>query len=194
MAKIFYTPPGYSGQAELTASNGLEILDQGRWRFSQAGYNDGATFGLGLSWPDKTLRGQYDYGPNSAPIQPQTGGLLHLSATNWPIAVVGNTLQSYYNPDTGETYPATQCRIQVTGQWLVVRQQNSNSFNSQGCDYSGRTTTDLGDREMVFPNLLTYGSQYERSIQNIKNYKAISDLVDVEMLKGGSNVELKRYK
>jgi hypothetical protein len=36
--------------------------------------------------------------------------------------------------------------------------------------------------------------QYERSILNIKNYKPISDLVDVEMLKGGSNVELKRYK
>ena len=36
--------------------------------------------------------------------------------------------------------------------------------------------------------------QYERTIQNIKNYKAISDLVDVDMLKSGSNVELKRYK
>jgi hypothetical protein len=143
MAKIFYTPPGYSGNAELTASTGLAIINQGLWQFSQSGYNDDATFGLGLTHP-----------------RPLDGGELHLSATNWPIAVIGNTLQSYTNPTTGETYPASQCRIQLVGRWVVIRQQNSNSFNSQGCEYTGRTTTDLGDRAMVTPNLLTYASGY----------------------------------
>lgn len=134
----FITP--YSGSAELTASNGLEIRDQGLWQFSRQGYNDGATFGLSLTFP-----------------KPTEGGLLHLSAVDWPIAVVGNTLTSYTDPDTSQTYTAEQCRIVVTGYWSVVRQVNNNSFNSFGVNYVGTTTTDLGDRTMS-PYLLTYSS------------------------------------
>ena len=134
----FYTPPGYSGQAELTAGNGLTVADQGLWRFSQAGYNDQASFGLSLTIPN-----------------PTSGGLLYLQAENWNIAVVGNTLTAY---DTGTViYPASQCRITVTGQWVVTRQQNSNSFNSQGVLYNGTTETNLGTRTMN-PNLLSYST------------------------------------
>ena len=150
MAKIFYTPPGYSGQAELSASTGLEIIDQGRWRFSQAGYNDGATFGLSLTWPDNP-KGEYSYGAPTT-VKPQTGGLLSLAAKDWPISTVGNTLQSYDDPTYG-VLPATQCRIQVTGRWVVTRQQNSNSFNGIGVFYDAHTSTDQGDRAMN-PSLL----------------------------------------
>lgn len=136
----FFTPPGYSGTAELIANNGLTIIDQGIWRYSQAGYNDGATFGLSLTHPS-----------------PTEGGLLHLRGENWTIAVVGNELTSYTDPETSEFYPADTCRITVTGNWLVVRQQNSNSYNSFNISYVGLTQTDLGDREMS-PSLLTYSS------------------------------------
>jgi hypothetical protein len=136
----FITP--YTGQAELTANTGLEIVDRGIYRYSQSGYNDGATFGLSLTLPT-----------------PQQGGELHLRATNWPIAVVGNTLTSYTDPNTDITYPASACRITVRGQWQVIRQQNSNSFNSIGIDYNGITETDLGNRAMN-PQLLTFYSSY----------------------------------
>ena len=159
MTNIFYTPPGYSGSAQLTASNGLNINDQGRWRFSQQGYNDGITFGLSLGWPDKAYNGEFDYGSPGSQIKPLTGGLLSLSATNWTIPIIGNTLQSYTDPDTLITYPATQCRIQVRGQWQVTRQQNSNSYNSFGVIYNGLTDTDLGNR-ISNPNLLSYNTPY----------------------------------
>ena len=145
MSKIFYTPPGYSGTAELTASNGLTIDNVGIWKFSQAGYNDGMTFGLSLASP-----------------KPLDGGELQLSAENWNIAVVGNTLTEYYDPETGLTYSADQCRIQIIGQWNVIRQVNSNSWNSIGVDYTGLTSTDQGDRSMnpYLLNLLTSLSSY----------------------------------
>jgi hypothetical protein len=156
MAKTFYTPPGYSGTAELTASTGLTVIDQGRWRFSQAGYNDQATFGLSLGWPDKTDNGYYSNAPGRVPAL--TGGLLHLRGENWTIAVVGNTLTSYTNPDTSETYPASQCRILVTGYWNIIRQPNTNSYNSFGTRWSAITQTDQGDRSMD-PYLLNFVSQ-----------------------------------
>jgi hypothetical protein len=134
----FVTP--YSGSAELTASNGLTVVDAGLWRFSQAGYNDGATFGLSLTHPT-----------------PTSGGLLHLRGENWPIAVVGNELTSYTDPATGITYGPTACRIVVSGAWSVIRQPNTNSFNSVGVDYAGTTVTDLGDRQMS-SYLLSYTS------------------------------------
>ena len=134
----FITP--YSGTAELTASNGLTVVESGLWRFSQQGYNDGATFGLSLGAPN-----------------PLTGELLHLRAENWNIAEIGNELTSYTDPDTMTTYPADQCRIVVTGSWAVIRQQNSNSYNSFNITYVGTTVTDLGDRDMN-PNLLNYNS------------------------------------
>lgn len=157
MAKIFYTPPGYSGSAVLTASTGLTIVNQSRWRFSQAGYNDGATFGLSLSWPDKTVNGQYDYGPPGQKIKPLSGGLLEVEAQDWTIPVIGNQLTSYTDPDTSQTYPASQCRILITGQWKVNRLPNSNSYNSFGVSWVGITETDLGTREMD-PYLLNYYS------------------------------------
>lgn len=137
----FITPTGDSGSAELTASNGLVVVEQGIWKFSQTGYNDGATFGLSLTSP--------------APVN---GGLLHLRAQDWPIAVIGNTLTSYYDPDTGMTYLPSQCRITVVGQWQVGRQPNSNSFNGQGVLYNGTTETDSGVRTMS-PYLLNYTAQ-----------------------------------
>lgn len=136
----FYTPPGYSGSAELTASTGLEIRNLGLWKFNGAGYVNGATFGLSLTHPS-----------------PLSGEELHLAARNWPIAVVGNELTEYVDPETATVYPADTCRIQVTGRWLVQRQVNSNSFNSVGVSYRGRTWTDLGERSMD-PNLLSYVS------------------------------------
>lgn len=138
----FFTPPGYSGTAELTASNGLDVLDQGLWRFSQSGYNDGATFGLSLTVPS-----------------PTQGGELSLSAEDWIIAVVGNELTDYTDPDNNY-YPASKCRIEVTGQWVVVRQPNSNSFNSQGVFYAGHTHTDSGNRDMGPTFLLNYSSPF----------------------------------
>jgi hypothetical protein len=56
------------------------------------------------------------------------------------------------------TYPASKCRIQVTGKWRVVRKQNSDSYNSFGVIYSGHTHTDLGDQE-IGPYILTYNTQ-----------------------------------
>lgn len=160
VAKIFYTPPGYTGTAELTASTGLTITDQGHWRFSQAGFNDGATFGLSLGWPNKTNTGEYDYGgANSFKTKPLSGGNLDLTATNWGIAVIGNMLTEYTDPDTQITYPASQCRIQIVGRWNVEREQNTNSYNSFGIFYTGATVTDLGSREMD-PSLLYYLSPY----------------------------------
>jgi len=157
---IFFTPPGYSGSSELSASTGLEIIDQGRWQFSQAGYNDGATFGLGLSWPNHGYNGQFDYGAPPANRQPLSGGILHVAATDWPIAVIGNQLTDYTDPDTLITYTASQCQITVSGRWQVTRQQNSNSFNSFGVLYDGLTETDQGSRTMN-PWLLTYISGVE---------------------------------
>jgi hypothetical protein len=157
MANIFITPTGYSGTAELTASNGLEIVDQGRWGFSRQGYNDGATFGLSLGWPDKGYNGEYDYGGPGSKVEPLTGGNLKLSAENWSIANIGNELTEYYDPETDTTYPASQCRIQVTGGWQVIRQPNSNSYNSFGVSWTGTTKTDQGDREMG-PYLLNFVS------------------------------------
>ena len=134
----FVTP--YSGSAELTANTGLTVIDAGLWRYSQAGYNDGATFGLSLGHPN-----------------PLSGGTLHLRAENWPIAVIGNELTSYTDPATGQTYGPELCRIVITGAWSVVRQQNSNSYNSFNITYTGTTATDLGDRAMS-PSLLNYAS------------------------------------
>lgn len=132
----FITP--YSGSAELTASTGLSVIEQGSWRFSQSGYNDGATFGVSLTGPNR--------GDPGAPTVSPTAGLLHLRAQNWPIAEIGNELTEYN--DGLVTYPASKCRIQVTGQWQVIRQPNSNSFNGVGVIYTGRTETDEGNRDM----------------------------------------------
>jgi hypothetical protein len=147
----FVTP--YSGSAELTASNGLTVVDAGLWRFSQAGYNDSATFGLSLTHPS-----------------PTAGGLLHLRGENWTIADIGNQLTSYTDPTTGLTYVPTLCRITVIGAWLVVRQQNSNSYNSFNISYSGLTQTDLGERDMA-PSLLTYSSP---TAQYVKQGSAVT--------------------
>ena len=135
----FITP--YSGQAELTAANGLQVVESGLWTYSLSGYNDGATFGLSLTHPN-----------------PTNGQQLYLQAQDWTIADIGNELTSYTDPNTSITYPASQCRITVTGYWLVVRQQNSNSFNGQGVMYNGKTETDLGERTMN-PNLLTFSTR-----------------------------------
>lgn len=136
----FITP--YSGQAELIVATGLNIINQDRWTFDQDQYVDGATFGLSL-WPPGV----------------QSGGLLHVEAENWTIAVIGNSLTSYTDPDTHVTYPASQCRITVTGRWQVIRQQNSDSFNSFGVVYAGTTVTDLGTAVMG-PDLKNYFSPY----------------------------------
>lgn len=157
VAKIFYTPTGYTGTAQLTASTGLTVLAAGLWRFSQQGYNDGTTFGLSLSWPNHGYNGEFTYGAPPAQVTPLSGGELHLSATDWPIAVVGNTLTDYTDPDTHITYPASQCRILVVGCWSVMRQPNSNSFNSFGVLWDGNTETDQGSRTMN-PYLLNYQS------------------------------------
>lgn len=166
----FITP--YSGVAELTASNGLEIIEQNSWAFSQAGFNDGATFGVSLSWPP--MRGSYDYGadtrdtgftygssPNTQlPGQQRSAysGLLHLRAQNWTIGTIGNSLTSYYSPELDTTFGPDRCRITVTGYWQVLRQENSNSYNSFGTVHDGLTQTDHGDREMMPPSLLSYAS------------------------------------
>lgn len=142
MAKIFYTPPGFTGQAELTAANGLVATELSLWRFSQSGYNDGATFGLSLGYPN-----------------PLSGGQLRTQAQNWNIADIGNQLTDYQDPITHQVYPASQCRITVRGRWQVVRQPNSNSFNSIGIEYVARTETDQGDRDMS-PFLLTLNTAY----------------------------------
>lgn len=140
----FVTP--YSGSAELTAANGLVIENAGLWRFNQAGYVDNATFGLSLGSSN-----------------PSDTGDLVLQAQNWSIAAIDNTLTAYTDPDTGTTYPAAACRIAVTGQWIVTRQVNSNSFNSIGVAYQGLTETDQGSRTM-YPSLLNYVSDPETLI------------------------------
>ena len=147
----FITP--FSGTAELTASNGLTVIDQGTYTFSQNGYNDSATFGLSLGGPRRA--GQ---GVEPLPTEPITGGLLHLRGENWTIAGIGNTLTSYTDPLTGLTYSAAQCRISVTGRWQVIRQPNSNSFNGVGIIYGGITETNLGSRTMGPVFLLSYTS------------------------------------
>ena len=133
----FITP--FQGQAELTASNGLSIIEQNAWRFSQSGYNDGATFGASLTGPAR--------GDPGAPASVPSPGLLSLQARNWPIAVIGNQLTDYVGEDS-QLYPASRCRILIVGQWIVTRRPNSNSFNSQGVIYQGRTETDAGSRDM----------------------------------------------
>ena len=131
----FITP--YSGQAELTASNGLEIISQGLWRFSESGYNDGATFGLSMTYPS-----------------PESGGVLQLRAQGWQIPP-GSDLTDYTDPDTLITYPADACQIIITGRWVMPRGINSNSFNGTGVEYQGTTVTDQGSRSMG-PWLLDY--------------------------------------
>lgn len=154
MAKILYIPPGYSGSSELTASNGLTVVSPGRWLFSRAGYNDGATFGLSMGWPDTAYNGEFSYGAPPPESKPLSGGLLHLQAQDWEIAGVGNSLQSYTDPTTGDVYSEAQCKITVTGYWQVYRHQNSSSYNSFNVSYIGTTSTDQGDRVMD-PSLLT---------------------------------------
>ena len=135
----FITP--YSGSATLSVASGLTVDSQGIWRFNQQGYVDYQTFGLSLGYPN-----------------PLDGGTLRVSATDWTIADIGNELTAYTDPETSTTYPASQCRILVVGRWLVTRQQNSNSFNSQGCLYTGSTETDLGTQTFADGFLLTYQS------------------------------------
>lgn len=142
----FFTPTGYSGTAELTVSNGLSVTSQGSWLFSRPGYNDGATFGLSLGYPNQETKSEYFYGSPSRQPGPLSGGVLRVQAQNWPIAVIGNELTDYVGEDS-VFYPASQCRIVITGRWNVVRQQNSNSFNSFGIIYAGYTHTDLGNRD-----------------------------------------------
>ncbi len=149
----FITP--YSGTAELTAGNGLDITSQGLWVFNKFNLEDAATFYLSLSYPSSAYGGEFSYGAPPAPTSPVSGGELNLSATDWTIANIGNELTSYTDPDTSITYPASKCRIQITGRWEVVRKQNSNSYNSFGVIYSGHTHTDLGDRD-IGPYILTY--------------------------------------
>ena len=149
----FFTPDGFSGTAELTASTGLVIVDQGLWRFSGPGFNDGATFGLSLGYPISSQPQDFSYGPTPTPVPTLSGGLLHLSATDWTIPVVGNDLTDYVGPDA-TFYPASRCRITLQGRWQVIRQQNSNSFNGIGVEYGGDTRTDAGDRAQG-PDLLT---------------------------------------
>lgn len=137
----FYTPPGFSGSAELTAANGLQVIDQGLWRYSQAGYNDGATFGLSLTHPS-----------------PLDGKELHLRAQGWTISGVGNQLTEYIDPQTQQVYPADTCRITVTGNWQVIRQANSNSYNSFGVSWNAKTLTNLGGNDSN-PYLLSFSSK-----------------------------------
>ena len=154
----FITPPGYSGSAALNASTSLTVIDQGRWFFSKQGFNDGASFGLGLHWPTSPSGDFfYDNGPYNPPPHPQSGGILYLTAENWTIPVIGNTLQSYTDPDTSITYGPDRCQILLVGKWQVYRQQNSNSYNSFNIAYIGTTETDQGGRSMD-PDLLTYDS------------------------------------
>lgn len=152
----FITP--FSGSAQLTASNGLVVVEQGRWLFSRFSYDDGASFGVTLDFPTHNLQGPYyDVNANPPPPGPLESGLLHLRAVNWTIADIGNELTSYTVPG-GPTYGADRCRILVTGSWWVVRAQISASYNSFGVNYRGRTETDQGGRDMA-DDLLTYQAQ-----------------------------------
>ena len=153
----FITP--FSGSAQLTASNGLEVIEQGRWQFNRFSYADGATFGVTLAFPQRDLLGPYyDVNANPAPPSPLESGLLHLRAENWDIADIGNELTAYTVPG-GPTYPASKCRITITGYWWVIRSQISASYNSFGVNYGGRTETDQGGRDMQTGDLLTYQAQ-----------------------------------
>jgi hypothetical protein len=155
----FFSPAALSGTAELTASTGLQIQDLGSWRFSQSGYNDGATFGLSLGYPLSSQPQDFSYGPTTGTVPILSGGELHLSAQNWTIAVIGNELTDYVGTDS-TFYPANRCRITVRGRWQIIRQQNSNSFNGIGIQYGGETRTDSGDREMP-GQLLTLTTGYD---------------------------------
>ena len=148
----FVTP--ISGTAELTTATGLTVISQGRWLFSQAGYNDQATWGVSLGGPIQAAP--------RAPTATVDSGLLHLQAQAWTIAGAGNTLTSYTDPDSGITYGPELCRIEVTGGWSVPRRPNSNSFNSTGVIYTGLTQTDEGERSMT-PYLLNYETYAARS-------------------------------
>jgi len=141
----FITP--ISGTAALTTTSGLDVISQGEWRFSQAGYNDGITWGVSLGGPRQPAPG--------APVADPGSGVLHLRAQDWSIAGAGNTLTAYTDPDTGITYGADRCRIEIQGAWRVPRQPNSNSFNGIGVIYRGLTETDEGSRVMD-PALLDY--------------------------------------
>jgi hypothetical protein len=154
----FITPASLSGVGELTASTGLVIQNQGTWQFSQAGYNDGATFGVALGYPSGLLGpSDFYYGPRDPGRAPtQSAGELILRAQGWLIPG-GNDLISYTDPITGITYPADACQITITGSWVVKREVNSNSYNSFGVERAGRTETDLGSRDMA-PWLLSYTS------------------------------------
>jgi|688.fasta_scaffold466454_2 hypothetical protein len=123
----FITP--YTGQAQLTVSNGLQIVDQAAWRFQPPANVDGITFGV-------TLANEYN----------ADSGELHLRAVNWTIAEIGNSLTSYTDPETHITYPASQCQISVTGRWQIRRTINTASNTSQGVLYNSYTLTDQGDR------------------------------------------------
>jgi hypothetical protein len=159
---VFFTPPGFAGTAELTASTGLQIQDQGSWRFSQSGYNDGATFGLSLGYPRSSQPQDFSYGPSTTSVPTLSGGELHLSATDWRIPVIGNELTDYVGEDS-TFYPASRCRISVRGRWWVIRQQNSNSFSGIGVEYGGETRTDSGDRAQG-PFLLTLVTGYSEYV------------------------------
>lgn len=152
----FITPPELSGVGELTASTGLEVQEQGLWQFSQAGYNDGVTFGVSIGWPNSAYLGTSTYGAPPPPRDPLSAGQLRLRAQGWSIPG-GNDLTSYTDPDTGITYGAELCKITITGAWSVTREVNSDSYNSFGVERAGRTETDLGSRDMD-PWLLSYTS------------------------------------
>ena len=149
---VFITPTGNSGVSELTTTTGLEVVSSGAWRFSESGYNDGVTWGVSLGGPQMAA-------PQATVAEPSSG-LLHLRAQGWHIAVIGNELVSYTDPDTHVTYGADRCRIQVSGRWHVTREPNSNSFNGQGVIYTGDTVTDEGGRTMT-PALLSYVTAHD---------------------------------
>jgi hypothetical protein len=160
----FVTP--IAGTAELTTLTGLQVVSQGRWLFSQSGYNDGATWGVSLGGPTQSAP--------KAPTATVDSGLLHLQAQGWTIEGAGNTLTAYTDPDTGTTYGPERCRILVTGAWSVPRRVNSNSFNSTGVIYNGLTETDEGSRTMT-PYLL-----------NFENYNPVSYVIQGSAVSGGA--------
>lgn len=148
----FVTP--ITGTAQLTTQTGLVVISQGRWLFSQSGYNDSITWGVSLGGPVQAAP--------KAPTATVDSGLLYLQAQGWTIEGAGNTLTAYTDPDTHITYGPERCRILVTGAWRVPRRVNSNSFNSTGVIYNGLTQTDEGGRSMT-PYLLNYETYAPRS-------------------------------
>jgi hypothetical protein len=157
----FVTP--ISGTAQLTTRTGLTVISQGRWLFSQSGYNDGATWGVSLGGPVQAAP--------KAPTATVASGLLYLQAQGWTIEGAGNTLTAFTDPSTGQTYGPDRCRILVTGAWSVPRRPNSNSFNSTGVIYNGLTETDEGERSMT-PYLLNY--QTYNPVQYVIQGSAVS--------------------